>query len=138
MSTSGFDMPTWLETLDQQLYCYGIAFSPNGTGYAVCFDDAEENFILKWNNVPSNTDENAQVASDFLLFPNPTAGTLEIPNPLTVHRNITIIDARGVLVLKFLNTTISEFNIAHLSNGIYVVMVESEGSNKIGRVIKAN
>ncbi len=138
MSTSGFDMPTWLETLDQQLYCYGIAFSPNGTGYAVCFDDAEENFILKWNNVPSNTDENAQVASDFLLFPNPTAGTLEIPNPLTVHRNITIIDARGALVLKFLNTTISEFNIAHLSNGVYVVMVESEGSNKIGRVIKAN
>jgi len=38
--------------------------------------------------------------------------------------------------LQFLNTTINEINLAQLYNGVYMVLVESEGSTKLGRVIK--
>jgi photosystem II stability/assembly factor-like uncharacterized protein len=138
MSTTAMDSAVWEETLEEDQYCYGIAFSSEGIGYAVSYTADEENYILKWNQVPSNTKDNPKVALNILIFPNPTSGMINIPNPLTVQRNITIFDNTGAMVIRFLNTDKMIFDISSLLVGNYYLEVEYDGKKDIVKLLKVN
>lgn len=136
MSTSGFDMPAWVETLDQKQYCYGIAFSPNGTGYAVTFDDSEENFILKWKSTTNNNETLLSTKKQLCLYPNPANEFVEIPNSDSHYRNLYFYNSYGEMVLRYLNTSGTVFDISILQNGIYYVISEIEDIRSMAKVIK--
>ena len=135
-STTAFDAPVWEETLDENIAVYGMAFSKEGVGFAVAEDDNFDTYILKWKDNLSNTVQ--ELASDLKLtiFPNPTCGMINIPNPLSVQRNITIFDNTGAMVMKFHHSESQQLNLATLPKGNYIVEVEIDGVKKAGTVIK--
>ena len=137
-STTAFDSTLWQETLDEELYCFGIAFSEEGVGYAVSNSEDFENYLLKWKDELSSTDHNEESFEEITVFPNPAGDYIEIPNPLARKRNITIFDVNGAEVIKFLNTDIMMFNISSLPVGNYFLEVEYDGKKEVVKLLKVN
>lgn len=74
--------------------------------------------------------------SKFVLNPNPTSGTFKIvmPNPFT-SGTIQIIDEEGRSV--YTNSDSKDtFDISHLKNGIYFVIIETKDGLDVKKIIK--
>ena len=74
--------------------------------------------------------------NDVKLFPNPVQSKFTISTEKNLEE-VRIYDALGSLVLnkRVLDNT-SNFDIAHLSNGIYVVVAIIDGETLVDRLIK--
>jgi hypothetical protein len=69
--------------------------------------------------------EDVMELSSFSVYPNPSDGLVQINN-LTVGNRMTLIDARGSVVLEWrANETAMELNLEDFDNGIYLLQVEN-------------
>jgi len=90
----------------------------------------------------STYEDNNEIEANF--YPNPTSGNLNAS--FTLHRelnnvNISILDLSGKLVhqehiQKVKNTQNLSFNLSHLSNGVYLINLQSADINLSRRIIK--
>ncbi|WP_452230503.1 reprolysin-like metallopeptidase [Lacinutrix sp. MEBiC02404] len=74
----------------------------------------------------------------FLVYPNPTEGTLYIKSNHTDDLNISIYDIRGRRVYNQVNnskTAIRTLDVNALSSGIYLLNIESNGSKTTKKII---
>lgn len=68
------------------------------------------------------------------LYPNPASAVLHIDNAL--NANIRILDPAGKQVMVIENNMESQLNIADLTNGVYIVLVEKDGKIGTSRFVK--
>jgi hypothetical protein len=89
-------------------------------------------------NVLSSLSVNDFEANTFLVYPNPTQGTLHIKLNNTDDLNISIFDVRGRRVYNEFNnnkTEIRTLDVNALSSGIYLLNIESNGSRVTKKII---
>ena len=77
-------------------------------------------------------------ANTFLVYPNPTEGTLHIKSNNTDDLNLSIYDVRGRRVYYEFNNNkaaIRTLDVNALSSGIYLLNIESNGSRTTKKII---
>jgi len=95
--------------------------------------------LIYWDLVSPNTIESESVASDMVIYPNPTqAGEFSIKIPLTSQKaTIRIFDNQSrMLFEKVISNNNGQLNIdSGLKKGIYFVKVTPEGLNFAQKLI---
>lgn len=80
----------------------------------------------------SPTEVSELMQSDIKLYPNPSQGLITIEMDSEQNKSLTIINARGTVVLQDqledIETTI---NLSHLSTGMYLVLVDGQYAQKL-------
>ena len=74
------------------------------------------------------------VKDDLQVYPNPASSMITVENAL--NANIHILDLTGKQVMAIENNNGTQLNVADLTNGIYIVQVESDGKISTGRFVK--
>lgn len=72
-----------------------------------------------------------QLVIDFTMSPNPTT---DLVNFSEIFNRINVTDINGKTIRNFMNT--SSISIADLASGIYMIMVEKDGSKAYKKLIK--
>ncbi len=106
-------------------------FGPCETGFWGQIEDYTVNVLTELSVDDFN-------ANTFLIYPNPTEGTLHIKSNNTDDLNISIFDIRGRRVYNQFNnskTAIRTLNVNDLSSGIYLLNIESNGSKTTKKII---
>ncbi|MFL3664650.1 MAG: SBBP repeat-containing protein [Flavobacteriales bacterium] len=115
-----------------------VDFDP-GTGvlnYTSNVNNTTDLFVLKLNQTPAvgiNTHKN--YIEDFLIYPNPTLGQLNITSKNGTIQQIIITDITG----KTLKTATSNFNsiaVNELKTGTYIIKIKSEKGLSVQKFIK--
>lgn len=68
------------------------------------------------------------------IFPNPTTGLFTINN--TQASRVKVINNYGKICAEFPKMTNSTIDIAHLSNGVYFVLIEGEEGVVSRKIVK--
>lgn len=97
--------------------------SPNQTVNVI-----EGSFLLNTDSFTGN---------EILIYPNPSSDYISITNPESIHISlIKIIDPVGKII-KTISSNFSKVDVSNLSNGIYMLNIETkEGENFIKNFIK--
>jgi hypothetical protein len=115
-----------------------VDFDP-GTGvlnYTSNVNNTTDLFVLKLNQTPAvgiNTHKN--YIEDFLIYPNPTLGQLNITSKNGTIQQIIITDITG----KTLKTATSNFNsiaVNELKTGTYIIKIKSKKGLSVQKFIK--
>ena len=96
-----------------------------------CYEDNTNGFY-QFDNMPECEHiaeyvgvEDVMELSSFSMYPNPSDGFVQINN-LTVGNRMTLIDARGAVVLEWrANETAMELNLEEFDNGVYLLQAEN-------------
>ena len=114
---------TWtLKIEDMQA---GAGGQLNNWSLNICFTDDDV----------SSTDN--QLASQVVLFPNPTSGSLFVELGSFEAERVMLIDLSGrVLENRVIQNTRLEFNLSPYANGMYFVRLEGTGGNAVYKVMK--
>ena len=74
----------------------------------------------------------------FKVYPNPAKNNITIETPNMVSNvTLTIFDIKGQeLIFKQLNENKSKVDISSLSNGAYIVKIESDKISEVLRILK--
>nr|WP_234462575.1 T9SS type A sorting domain-containing protein [Adhaeribacter terrigena] len=77
-------------------------------------------------------------ALDIHLYPNPTAGNLTISLPETGETEVKVMNVLGQVVglKKIVNTKTVELDLTHLPAGTYQVMIVTDKTQFLKKVIK--
>jgi hypothetical protein len=77
------------------------------------------------------------VSSNLVLFPNPNAGSFKIRTPSSLQdASVKVYNINGAIVAEFADLNGDEFEIkTNLTQGIYVVHVQSEFSSSVKRLV---
>jgi len=128
----------------------GVSITNNPNLSMICVDNlsgvstSEQQFFENYLNNPSilvsatvcnlgNTAE--ELLSSFVLYPNPTAGELQIDLPSGTNvKTITIYNTLGKKTAIFTNTT--KLDVSTLSQGTYFITVETESEKVTQRFVK--
>jgi hypothetical protein len=83
---------------------------------------------------PGTAIENIEVGGNFILYPNPTNGQLQITNYELGISNIEIFDVLGrKQQFSIIN---SQFSIHHLPAGIYLIRLTNGEHSSVKRFVK--
>lgn len=80
------------------------------------------------NGMQPNTDS---AIAPLIITPNPTTGVLHLDSRSPQHSKLTVMDARGVVVMRTAYT--ASLDVAHLPSGVYTVVTEDEVGTRTGR-----
>lgn len=70
------------------------------------------------------------------LFPNPTTGIIHIDTPNNAEvKNMQLVDVNG-RVIKTINGFVSQLDITSLSNGVYMLTIETATAKETKKIIK--
>lgn len=70
------------------------------------------------------------------LFPNPTTGIINIDTPNNAEvKNMQLVDVNG-RVIKTINGFVSQLDITSLSNGVYMLTIETATAKETKKIIK--
>ncbi len=90
---------------------------------------AMDNLTVDFSAVEEN------VINDFSVYPNPTTGNLNIK--VAENSKVTLYDITGQLIkTKVSNSSVLNWDISDLNNGIYFVTVENNGIVTTRKVVK--
>lgn len=81
------------------------------------------------------------LSSNVNIYPNPASTLVNIENSKFKEASIAIYDIYGNIVKKpllFIGTTYETIDVSHLTNGIYIVKIQSEKGTVIKKIIKSN
>jgi len=100
--------------------------------------DYDENILLTRHNINqtlSTNDVNLDNV-DFIVYPNPTEGELNI-NALNENSyKIAIVNSLGKLTNEFtFKSTISRLDLSHLESGVYFLKITSENATSIKKIV---
>jgi len=70
------------------------------------------------------------------IFPNPTTGDLNIQLPYSTSASLVIKDYSGKTILTQGLETTNSINLGMLPNGVYIVLIQTEGQVWTERVVK--
>lgn len=72
----------------------------------------------------------------FTAFPNPTTGIINIDTPNNAEvKNMQLVDVNG-RVIKTINGFVSQLDITSLSNGVYMLTIETATAKETKKIIK--
>lgn len=75
----------------------------------------------------------ANLNEELLIFPNPTRGDVNIT--LSGEYQLTILDARGRLILQKTENDNSTIDISEFESGVYFIRVQKEGNSVMRKII---
>lgn len=88
-------------------------------------------------NPSVSIEENSAIASDILLFPNPTSGMFTIKNENNESFELTVFDTKGKVLIQKTITGTETVDLNHFTQGQYLVELKGN-SNQITRKIIKN
>ncbi len=118
-----------------------IISTPNAVGGALIFNNSQDPELapvlnIAYGETPNGIND-APVASDFFIFPNPTNSILNIQAKEEAITAIEVIDLMGKTVLKpVAQPVMNTINIANLPTGVYAVNVYTKNGKATQRVVK--
>jgi hypothetical protein len=71
----------------------------------------------------------------FVLSPNPTSGNFEVKNLENIE-NISLFDTNGRLIQQFDNPNTTSFDISPFPNGVYQVVIRTQGQVFVEELVK--
>ncbi len=80
----------------------------------------------------NNIDE--QQSQDIAVYPNPTRSTIKIAG--VSNADLSVYNTVGQMVIQVSPGAGNEIDLSGLQNGVYYIMIRSEGENVIRRIIK--
>ncbi len=98
-------------------------------------DEFESHYYYSPIDILSTAEE---IGSEHRLYPNPGTGTFWLELPADWHNaQLRIFDLRGSMIHSLqLRGGQSSFELGHLSQGIYLYTIESEGRSHQGKLVK--
>ena len=76
-----------------------------------------------------------ELQKDFIVYPNPASGTVQIKFEIGKQANITLIDLAGNEVLKSTITNQEQIDIKELEAGEYIILFESDDKRSFEKLI---
>ena len=83
--------------------------------------------------LPSEITELKSIVNDFNIYPNPSHNTVSITLKETVKGStVKVLNTMGQTILsKEMNEQNMQLDIAHLANGLYIVIISNEANQNI-------
>lgn len=76
-----------------------------------------------------------ELQKDFIVYPNPASGTVQIKFEIGKQADITLIDIAGNEVLKSTITNQEQIDIKELEAGEYIILFESDDKRSFEKLI---
>ncbi len=117
----------------------GQSFTATSNGnYAVEITDNGCTEISSCVTISSASIANVDVNALLSVYPNPTNGLVQVTLPETLFgQTIILTNTMGqVLETKIINSTMLDYNLQNLSNGIYFIQVQTENGLISKKIVK--
>ncbi len=82
-----------------------------------------------------NIENFAEANNKYLIYPNPSAGIIEIKGDNFLAKQIDIYDNFARLVKQFKATSTKNIDLSDLNNGVYYMKIETENGNSTQKLI---
>ncbi len=100
--------------------------------------NGNESLLIKFRDATIVDVKEIALMPELQIFPNPATTYFEIPNDLDEIRNISIYNASGEVVKRYLHTNKDNFDISQLPVGMYYIICNTKGINAATKLIKIN
>lgn len=128
----------------------GLAFANNSNLQYICADESQFTAIFNRINQYGYTNctydatcsvlatEDFDVASDFVLHPNPTKNILNIDAKTTLHiKSVHIFNTLGQMIMTITNAeNVSSIDVSNLKTGTYFIQINSDKGTANTKFIK--
>lgn len=126
--------------IDGELLYTGDAFGATNIEQIVILNDNYEGFAYIDNMSVTNvlSRNNAVLASQFSVFPNPTTGIINVANADALVNNVAIVDINGrtVKTANFAGVSEASVNISDLASGVYMMTISSDKGTTTKKIVK--
>lgn len=77
------------------------------------------------------------ILSNLIVYPNPTENKINVELNNSLEKKITVLDITGKVVYETKTwSSVETIDLANLSNGVYILQVQSETESKMLKIIK--
>lgn len=87
-------------------------------------------------NSSLSIEDNSKLATQIILYPNPTAGMVTIDNPENNELELTVFDSKGQLILQKTVNGTETIDLNEYSEGNYLFELKGNGDRVIRKIIK--
>lgn len=120
--------------VDVIAFAGGTTTSVNTAAATMIFDNITVKATAADSLLGTNTFDTATTVVS--LFPNPTTGIINIDTPNNAEvKNMQLLDVNG-RVIKTINGFVSQLDITSLSNGVYMLTIETATAKETKKIIK--